>query len=50
MRIIRQIYKGELFPAEPEYPADPEYLRMRRELEEKLESLRLCWMIAAESF
>lgn len=39
MSIIRQIYEGELFPAESQYPDDPEYLRMRRELESKLSRL-----------
>jgi hypothetical protein len=39
MSIIRQIYDGELFPAESRYSDDPEYLRMRRELESKLSRL-----------
>ena len=39
MSIIRQIYEGELLPAESRYPDDPEYLRMRRELESKLNRL-----------
>jgi len=39
MSIIRQIYEGELFPAESRYPDGPEYLRMRRELEFKLSLL-----------
>lgn len=39
MSIIRQIYEGELFPAKSRYPDDPEYLRMRRELESKLSRL-----------
>ncbi len=37
--IIQQIYKGELFYAELQYPDDPEYLRLRRELESKLSRL-----------
>jgi hypothetical protein len=39
LSIIRQIYEGELFPAKSRYPDDPEYLRMRRELESKLSRL-----------
>ena len=39
MNIIKQIYNGELFPGESNYPANPEYLRMRKELESKLETL-----------
>ncbi len=39
MSIIRQIYDGELFPAESRYSDNPEYLRMRRELESKLNRL-----------
>ena len=39
MSIIRQIYEGELHPAESRYPDDPEYLRMWRELESKLNHL-----------
>lgn len=39
MSIIKQIYKGTLFPPESKYPSDPEYLRMRNELQSKLEYL-----------
>ena len=34
MSIIKQIYKQTL--PEPEYPTDPEYLSIRRELSDKL--------------
>ncbi|MDD5017076.1 MAG: hypothetical protein PHO15_03120 [Eubacteriales bacterium] len=39
MNLIKQIYKGTLFPAESKYPTGTEYLHMRKELESKIERL-----------